>query len=150
MGMYTEVAIGVEFKEDVPQAVVDVLSWMADKDTAIDAAPPPLPDHPLFKTDRWKWMLRSGGSYYFDAQPCLVWRKDDIGRCWFLTVWTSIKNYSNEWRLFLEFVAPHLAYEDRKFIGHYRYEEDDDPTLLYADGNGGIEWIYPPVKDGAR
>lgn len=139
MGMYTEVVIGVEFKKDTPQSVIDILSWMANKD-AEDAPLPELPDHPLFTTERWKWMLRSGGSYYFDLQPFLEWRKDDIADLWFLSVGTNIKNYGNEWQEFLSFIAPHLRYPDRKFIGYYRYEEDEEPTLLYADGNGGIEW----------
>lgn len=139
MGMHTEVVIGVEFKKDTPQSVIDILSWMANKD-AEDTPLPELPDHPLFKTERWKWMLRSGGSYYFDLQPFLEWRKDDIAGSWFLSAGTNIKNYDQEWQKFLAFIAPHLGYEYRKFIGHYRYEEDEEPTLLYADGNGGIEW----------
>lgn len=140
--MYTEVAIGVEFKEDAPKSVIDILSWMADPD-ADDKPQPPVTDHALFKTERWTWMLRSGGSYYFDAQPSLVWRYDDISRSWFLTVWTNIKNYSSEWQAFLDFIGPHLCYDYRRFIGYYRYEEEEDPTLLYADGKGGIEWRTP-------
>ena len=129
MGMYTELNIAVEFKEATPAEVIKALDYMA---TAHDEKPTEKDfqmDHPLFKTDRWDWMLRSGGSAYFDAEPFLSWHQE-FGT-WRLTVCTNIKNYSGEWEAFLDFIAPHL--ETNGYIGTYRYEEDDDPTLLYAE-----------------
>lgn len=132
MGMYTELAIGVEFKEDVPEEVVAAISSMVDGNRVEGY------DHPLFSKPRHAMMLRSGGSYYFAAQPCLRWKHDDISRSWFLTVWTNIKNYEDEWEAFLDFIAPHI--EERGYIGHMRYEEDDEPTLLYAE-DGAIQSV---------
>lgn len=142
MGMYTELSLAVEFKENLPEPVVSALTYMVREDDAVPR-PENLPDHPLFQTERWDWMLRSGGSYYFDARPFCRWEYDDIAGAWFLTFCTNIKNYRSEWEHFVDFIAPYLTYESRKFIGHYRYEEDEEPTLLYADGKGGVEWVWP-------
>jgi len=129
MGMYTELSIGVEFKHDTPQAVLDVIAFMA---TGEPEAFTPAFDHPLFAADRWRFILRSGGSYYFDAKSHLTWAFDDA---WYLTVRTNIKNYSSEWERFLAFIAPHL--ESDGFIGTIRYEEAHLPDLLVAS-NGRI------------
>lgn len=136
MGMYTELAIGVEFKKDTPPRVIAVLEWMVTNHDHEVCEIPLAIDHLLFKTDRWAWMLRNGGSYYFDAKPCLVWKLDEITKSYFLTVWRNIKNYTFEWENFLDFIAPYLATEG--FIGHYRYEECENPTLIY-NLNGKIE-----------
>lgn len=125
MGMYTELAIGVRFKEDAPDTVIAAIQSMVDGGSVEGL------DHALFGKPRHRMMLRSGGSYYFDAQPCLVWRHDDIARSWFLTLWTNIKNYEGEWEAFLDFIAPHI--DDQGYVGHMRYEEEDHPTLLYAE-----------------
>jgi hypothetical protein len=131
MGMYTELNIGVKLKEETPPDVIAALNFMATG----ELKPDPLPDHALFRTERWDWALRSGGSYYFDARPVLEWRQDEINKQWYLTVCTNIKNYSQEWERFLDFIAPWLdAGPDEDYIGTYRYEENDRPTLLFADG----------------
>jgi hypothetical protein len=136
--MYTELCIGVEFKKDTPADVIACLSQMASPSDAVKFDPPEsLAAHPLFKTDRWHWMLRSGGSYYFAAKPCLVWQRDEITDSYFLTVLTNIKNYTGEWEQFMGFIAPWLCTQG--FLGYYRYEEDDEPTLLYND-DGTIVW----------
>lgn len=132
MGMYTELHIGVEFKKETPPDVIAAIRWMATGE-----GDRPESSHALFATQRVDWMLRSGGSYYFDAKPCLVWMLDSVTNTWSLTVTTNIKNYTQEWESFLDFIAPHLSTEG--FLGHLRYEESDDPTLLYNNG-GVIEW----------
>lgn len=129
MGMYTELAIGVRFKQDLATPVRDTLAYMTANAPRDPFAPPV--EHRLFGTDRWRWMLQSGGSYYFSAQPCCIWRYDDISNAWFLTVWTNIKNYTDEWDAFLDFILPHL--DEDGYIGTYRYEEDENPTLLYVE-----------------
>ena len=138
MGMYTELCIGVEFKKETPSDVIAVISIMATGDNPFvrESIPESVRGHKLLSVER-PWILQSGGSYYFDAKPCLVWQKDTITDTYFLTVWTNIKNYSGEWEAFLEFIAPWL--ETQGFIGHYRYEECDEPTLLYSE-NGTIRF----------
>ena len=132
MGMYTELSIGVKLRKDTPDETIQALTFMASNDWPKEVPDPlPWPSHPLFETERWVFMLR-GWSYYFDRKPSLLWSLDDIAHRWFLAVTANIKNYGNEWGLFLDWLAPWV--ETRGFIGHTRYEEDDEPTLLYADG----------------
>lgn len=145
MGMYTELNIGVEFKRDTPKEVIDALTYMVTPEGERGQVGFPV-DHALFQTERWKWMLRSGGSYYFDAQPVLVWRFDEIPKAYFLTVCTNIKNYSNEWEAFLDFIAPHL--QTAGYIGTYRYEEAETPTLLYSR-EGKVHFVEPKEKPHA-
>jgi hypothetical protein len=46
----------------------------------------------------------------------------------------SLKNYSDEIRTFLNFLADKVN-EQNTFCGFYRYEEDEHPTLIYlVDG----------------
>ncbi len=142
MGMYTQLSIGVEFKTDAPEDIIKAVAYMVKHEEG--ATPDFSTDHPVFQTDRWEWMLRSAGSYYFDAQPLLAWEYDDISKAWFLTVCTDIKNYSGEWEAFLDFIAPHL--DSHGYIGTYRYEEDDLPTLLLCQ-DGKITFNQVTLKD---
>lgn len=130
MGMYTEVSIGVQFKENLDEEFIRILNYMAGNlEDETDFKPKM--EHPLFATDRWWWMLQSGGSFYFDRIPFRRFSFNDISQCWYLTVATNIKNYTGEWRHFLNFIAPYVCTSG--FIGTYQHEEDEDPTLLYAE-----------------
>ena len=143
MGMYTELNIGVEFKEDIPSEVVEVLEAMTgDVNLSIETSI----DHPLFKTSRWRWMLHLD-SYSFDAIPCCKFEFDDISSTYFLTSISNLKNYESEIELFLHFIAPYLRYSTKTFIGYKRHEEDEEPTLLYADGKSYSEWCLQDRKD---
>ena len=73
MGMYTELHFNAELRKDVPQEVLNVLSYMLDS----DKDRPALPDHPLFRTQRWLFMLTCD-SYYFDADTHSTLRFDEI------------------------------------------------------------------------
>lgn len=145
MGMYTELFLGVEIHGSKGSDHIKALTYMA----ATQEEQPKLSkdfdmSHPLFKTDRWSWMLRSGGSYYFRTKPCLVFRYDEIANAYFLTLITNIKNYTGEWEQFLDYIAPHIDEDTTcKCIGWIRYEEAEHPTLLYIE-DGKIE--YKTVK----
>jgi len=134
MGMYTELNIGVEFKKDIPSYIIQTIEYMTQDhiDQGKFKGDFPL-EHALFKTDRWHWMLKSGGSYYFDTQPMLHWAFDTGSKTWKLSFVTNIKNYTHEWEEFLKFIAPHLRSEG--YIGTYRYEEASWPTLLFVIGS---------------
>lgn len=123
MGMYTELNIGVSLRSDTPENIINVLRYMLG-----DPDKPELPDHPLFSTDRWTFMLRCD-SYYFDGRTDSSMVRDDIDDEYKLNVRCNLKNYSNEIDLFLDFIQPYL--ETEGFLGYKRYEEDDDPTLIY-------------------
>lgn len=123
MGMYTELNIAVEFKKNTPQDIITAVQYMVDNNYSDEFKK----DHELFKTDRWDWMLRSGGSYYFDAKPSLTFSLDEITGTYFLTVINNIKNYDQEWEKLLDYIAPHV---NDGYVGTYRYEEYRYPQLV--------------------
>lgn len=130
MGMYTELNIAIEIDDD-PQ-VISILQYMLDVD---DGFEPKLPHHAFFYTACWRWMLRSD-SYYFPGQTDSRLVKDNLypdRPMWFLTVRCNLKNYSNEIEEFLDWLAPYSLTQG--FVGYKRYEEDENPTLIYIDGD---------------
>ena len=123
MGMYTELVLGVEIEPN--SNVLNVLNYMLDNTDECG----PHDDHELFKTDRWEFMLNCG-SYYFDGQPdSKLFNYDN--REYYLNVRCNLKNYKSEIEKFLDWLQPYI--NTYGFIGYKRYEEDDDPTLIYNE-----------------
>ena len=137
MGMYTELNLGLALIEDIPDEVVDVLRYMLNDQTELVTE---LPSHPLFEfeTCRWSYMLQCD-SYYFDARTDSSMVFDDIDKKYHLNVRSNLKNYDNEIEEFLNFLEPYI--DTFGFIGYMRYEEDEDPTLIYHTEQG-IEYKY--------
>lgn len=127
MGMYTELHFNSALKEDTPADVLDVLRYMVGLHGTLVAL---LPEHQLFQTERWKYMLR-GDSYYFDADTHSTLRYDDIANQHFLCIRCNLKNYSDEIEKFIDWIMPHLDKFPGEFLGFYRYEESEEPTLIY-------------------
>lgn len=125
MGMYTEFNIGVALKKNTPSEVIDILKYMVRD---VEDRPSTLPDHPLFKTDRW-FILFTCGSYYFDGETNSMFNFDDIDGKWYLTVRSSLKNYCSEIEKFLDWIRPYLY--TTGFLGYFWYEEYEDPILIY-------------------
>lgn len=138
MGMYTELDFHSELKKDTPQDVIDLIDFAVNRYEHKDGRV--LPDHPFFKCERWPWLFCGGGSCYFDAKPHYFFKRDEISESWTLGIRTNIKNYSNEIALFVEWITPYLYKEPGDFIGFSRYEENDNPTLLYHPNT----WKAPP------
>lgn len=131
MGMYTEFHFNSCLKKDTPEEVINVLNYML----WVNEEKPKLPKHELFETDRWQVMLKSD-SYYFDADTCSILRYDDIGKEYFLCIRSNLKNYCNEIRKFLDWIHPYLDKLDGDFLGFYRYEETEYPTLIWYRNDG--------------
>ncbi len=127
MGMYTELHYNTELKRDVPENVLDLLRFMLGK---IEQSPE-TPEHALFDTDRWTHMLRHD-SYYFDADTHSTLRYDQIAEGYFLCIRCNLKNYDQEIEKFIEWIRPYIAGLDGDFLGFMRYEETEDPVLIYA------------------
>lgn len=130
MGMYTEFYINVRFKSDLPESVVYALKCMMGDESTIEYSK--LPEHELFRTSRWDFMLRCS-SYYHKPYNVGELVYDDICKSYFLTNRSDFKNYSNKIDLFLDFITPFIDYDYNipKFIGYSLYEEDYVPTLYY-------------------
>jgi hypothetical protein len=130
--MYTEIVFGVELKKDTPSDIIDILKYMLGG-VEDNPAVPPHPQHELFDTDRWHFMLCCE-SYYFDGITHSELAFDDISDSYYLTVRSNLKNYCQEIEKFMDFIQPYL--ETRGFIGYTMYEEDGDPTLIYNTREG--------------
>lgn len=128
MGMYTEFHFNVELKKDVPQEVVEVLKFMLG-DIVVE---PKLPTHPLFETDRWRVMLGMD-SYCFHADTHSTLRLEDIGNCYYLCIRCNLKNYNDEIEKFISWITPYLEQFPGDFLGFSRYEETEQPTLIFME-----------------
>lgn len=125
MGMYTELFISTMVRDD-PKAA-SVLKHMLEA----PGEPPELPDHPLFKCDRWDFMLRCN-SYYFVPRSVHVFEFDEISKGWVFISRSDFKNYSQEIEKFIDWLRPHLACGADEMIGYYRYEQSREPTIIYS------------------
>lgn len=136
MGMYTEINIGISFKEDTPENFINIIKYLLGDITE----QPELSQHNFFNCDRWRMILTSD-SYYFDSITYSKMEKNDIDERYHLNVRSNLKNYSGEIEKFLDFISSHI--ETDGFIGYMRYEESENPTLIYND-DGKI--IYKEIQ----
>jgi hypothetical protein len=123
MGMYTELDLKVAIEDD--PIVVNILK---DLSTDGSLSIKDRVNHPFFKTDRCD-MIGWGGSYYFDGQPYIQFRYDEIAKCWFLTTCFNLKNYDQEIEKFLDWLCPYILTEG--YLGTYWYEEWFSPSNIY-------------------
>ena len=128
MGMYTEFHFNVELKKSIGYEgghVLGILNYMALETHHL----PELPSHEFFETDRWRHLFTMD-SYYFSAKTRVDINFDKISDSYFLCVRSNIKNYDSEIEKFIDWIMPYID-ETETFLGFYRYEENDKPTLIY-------------------
>ena len=127
MGMYTELHYNAELKKDADPSVIAILKYMVGDSEDY----PTLPNDELFSSSRWEYMLRCD-SYYFAADTHSTLRFDDISDAYYLCVRCNLKNYDSEIEKFIVWIRPYIAHINGDFLGFYRYEEFEQPTLVYA------------------
>ena len=131
MGMYTEITVNCQLKQDTPKKIIKTLEYMCQpsKDT-----PQELPCDELFETERW-WFLLTCSSAYFDTHKKPVIEKLSNGR-YKLDTCSNIKNYDSEISKFFNWIAPYVFTGRKKkvFIGSSVYEEyRESPTNYYIE-----------------
>ena len=132
MGMYTEIYVKSTFKENLPKDVADIIEYMLGMGD-IEVEDLKLPDHELFKTQRWDTMLRSA-SYYHIPYVLNKFTYNEISDNYFLIARSDFKNYNGEVNKFFDWLKPYLEKEfDKTFIGYSLYEEATEPTLYYLE-----------------
>lgn len=136
MGMYTELHFNSELKKNTPENVLNTLKYMISGEESIK--PTALPDHDLFETERWE-VLFLMDSYYFDADTHCTLRHDTISDTYYLCVRSNLKNYGSEIEKFIDWIMPYLDKFEGDFLGFYRYEESEQPTLIYYRGTDDKE-----------
>lgn len=128
MGMYTKLQCNLMLKKD--KKLYEILqNLLGEKDT-LDLS---TINHDFFKTERCSYMLKCC-SYYFTGTNNTKLIENEYQ--YILHIDCDFKNYNNEIDLFLDWISQyldgHLNYE---FVGYYRYEEDENPILLYIINN---------------
>lgn len=140
MGMYTEFNIGIAFKKNTPDNIIKILEYLLcggrvgyeqeEYILGIITRERELAEHEFFKCDNWDIVL-AGYSAYFDGITVSKMELDEMQRKYHLNVRSSIKNYEQEIEKFMDLISPYIDTEG--FLGYMRYEECDDPTLIYND-----------------
>lgn len=124
MGMYTELVLACEVEDNYQDCIRPIECLLMNR---IDCT---YPDHEFFKSPRSKYMLNSD-SYYFDGETHSNLKYDIQVESYYLTIRCNLKNYDNEIEKFLNWLAPYIL--SYGFLGYYRYEEHENPTLIYID-----------------
>ncbi|MHB1098682.1 MAG: hypothetical protein ACYCZR_03930 [Burkholderiales bacterium] len=132
MGMYTEFHFNSALHSDVPTNVLEILDYMIGTDEFEPVITDPWSAQAeLSQTPYWPIMLRCD-SYYFDADTINTLRYDDIANQHYLCIRSNLKNYDDKIKKFIDWIMPYLDKYDGEFLGFSRYEESNEPTLIYA------------------
>lgn len=126
MGMYTEINVCFDLMRDPPKNVVNILHYLIEKADI----PLILPKHKFFECDRWD-KVACCDSYYFDGSTNSKMVFDNISKTWKINIRANLKNYNSEIEKFLNWLAPYI--DTKGFLGYKRYEECEDPILIYND-----------------
>lgn len=136
MGMYTELVLKCQIKEDVPQDVRAVLNFLFNGGDWEN--PPATPDHPFFACARWV-VIGRGCSFYHTPFALSKFSDgfDDVGdRGGYIFSRSDLKDYEDEIRTFIDWLTPYIDQPDGDCIGWEWYEEDERPTLLIKGEKG--------------
>lgn len=120
MGMYTEIYVNVDLIPETPESVIDTLRAICNQDDESEL----LKDKP----DRWGFLF-CNMSYYTPSTSVASLTFDEISKQWSLLGKGDIKNYGGEIEAFFEWIKPWC---ENNFIGYHRYEEDNEPTLVFS------------------
>lgn len=134
MGMYTQLHLGVTLSKETPTEIINLLRFMLHE-TDDEKYTQPLPNHELFKHNRWVYMLTCD-SYYFNYKTTHLFKFDDIGQHWWFNVTTNLKNYEDEIGLFLDWINQYIEDPMRncdEMLGYIRYEENALPDIITWD-----------------
>jgi len=128
MGMYTELYLSCELKKDLPEEVVSILKYLFTEE---GVEPPALPDHTFFKCNRWE-MIGNCSSYYFvPFAMSKLYQDEHDDKQYYLITRSDLKNYDGEIGHFINWIMPYVVRPWSGHLGHYIYEEDENPTLIF-------------------
>ncbi len=121
MGMYTEMYLKCELKEDVPIDIIHTLLYMTNPEEF-----PSFENNVVFQTSSGRNPIL-GGSAYFDEY---IRRFTYDNSIWFFEVQGNIKNYENEIEQFLDWIKPYIEKGiATKLYEEYKYESG--PVIYY-------------------
>ena len=125
MGMYTELVLKCQIKEDAPSEVKAVIAHMFGGAERPDS----LPSHEFFSLSRWDGI---GGcsSFYHHPEVVNSYPKFDYTEASYIFSRSDIKNYGGEIESFIDWLKPYIYAFEGQCIGWSWYEEDLQPTLI--------------------
>ena len=125
MGMYTEIYVSVDLKEDTPEFIMDILKAICynGHECLLEGYP-----------SRWEYLFKSGS--YYTSNTCVAEITfSPISGQYSLIGKGDIKNYEDEIERFFSFIQPYVdTCGVRTFMGYSLYEESVEPVLFYAEG----------------
>lgn len=125
--MYTELVLGVDLFRNTPEEVIDILEYMIEGNlTDVRSG---ISNHPLFKTNKWRSMLRCYSIYFGGDTISKLVKPSYSFDMYHLSVRSNIENYESEIELFLNWLNPYI--DTNGFIGYMKDETFDDPYLIY-------------------
>ena len=125
MGMYTELVLKCQIKEDAPADVKSVIAHMF----CGDDAPEKLPDHPFFGLTRWNF-IGSCSSFYHHPEVVNSCSKFYYTESQYIFSRSDIKNYDGEIESFIDWLKPYVDAPEGQCIGWSWHEEEQQPTLI--------------------
>lgn len=133
MGMYTEFFFRAHLNPKHPE-FIHLRDWLnrAINDVSY-TADEPYNEHPFFSSARWTHVLYGGGAVWQISHPPRLEHGDFYTS---LTLHTSLKDYSGETGLFMDFIHPFVDPPDGTFLGFTQYEDSTLPTLYFKGPDG--------------
>ena len=145
MGMYTELILGIEFKEDTPEYIIEAIDCLinkSDKGIISDEAQNFIDEYTLA-------LLLHGCSYYFavNRPNCAFW-EDESDKHWHLSSRANLKN-GGRIEKFLNFIKDYVegGAGPLGVFAYVHYEQSEFPTIWTKSGPSkydisSIEAIY--------
>jgi hypothetical protein len=137
MGMYTEFYFRGNVKDE------PVLNWLDANINGGERFQEPYSKEPFFDSERWALVFIGGGAVYQESRPPILRLKGENGYDPYrnqLVIASSLKDYGDEIKQFVEWISPHLDMYEGDFLGYSLYEDSNDdndirrrehPTLYF-------------------
>lgn len=140
MGQHTAFIMKCELKADTPQQVIDTLKFMTSPNDEEELDN--LPDHPLFETEEWEYMLWTGGGILWNPKSSLNYNNNN--KTYSLNIRCSVKDEGgHQVRLFLHWITPFSSTEG--FLGFFHPEyEPIQSRILFENGRA---YIVEPIEN---
>ena len=132
MGMYTELVLKAEIKEDAPKLVKDILNFL------FNAAKEPeeKPGHIFFTKPRWRY-IGSCSSFYHVPFALSRYERN------YLFSRSDLKNYDEEIESFIDWLKPYIGCLSKTCIGWQWYVRKMMLRCFYLHDKGN-----PPKSPG--
>lgn len=129
MSCYITFIMGCELKKNIPQRVVDTLEYMTNPDKDANNK---YPDHPVFETDDWEYMLGKSELTY-----------NETSQTYHLKINNSIKDDIEQIEKFLHWIAPYS--KSKGVVGFVQPDYYRIPARILFEK--GLAYTIEPVEN---